>query len=52
LEQKVSNRPDGVVTLPREERARTTPYGFSSGRDDLAPRAHRRSAERGVIELT
>jgi hypothetical protein len=35
----------GVVTLPREERERTTPYGFSSGRDDLAPRAHRRGAK-------
>jgi hypothetical protein len=35
----------GVVTLPREERERTTPYGFSSGGDDLAPRAHRRGAK-------
>src|SRR5277367_4379507 len=29
----------GIVTLPREE------GGFSSGRDDLAPRAHCRGAE-------
>ena len=34
----------GIVTLPCEERERTTPQRFSSGRDDLAPRAHRRGA--------
>jgi len=34
----------GIVTLPREERERTTPQRFSSGRDDLVPRTHRRGA--------
>ncbi len=35
---------DGTVTLPCEERERSTPYGFSSRRDGLAPRGHRRGA--------
>ena len=34
----------GTVTLPCEERERSTPYGFSSRRDSLAPRGHRRGA--------
>ena len=34
----------GAVTLPYEERERSTLNGFSSGRDDLAPCAHRRGA--------
>ncbi len=34
----------GTVTLPCEERERSTPYGFSSRRDGLAPRGHRRGA--------
>ena len=34
----------GVVTLPFEERERTAPYGFSSRRDGLVPRGHRRGA--------
>jgi len=38
----------GAVTLPCEERERTTPYGFSSRRDGLTPCAHRRSAEHAV----
>jgi hypothetical protein len=33
--------PDGAVTLPYEERERSTPNGFSSRRDGLAPRGHR-----------
>ena len=33
-----------VVTLPCEKRKRATPYGFSSRRDGLAPRGHRRGA--------
>ena len=36
--------PCGTVTLPCEERERSTPYGFSSRRDGLAPRGHRRGA--------
>jgi len=36
--------PEGIVTLPCEERERTTPQRFSSGRDDLVPRTHRRGA--------
>ena len=36
--------PDGVVTLPCEKRERSTPYAFSSRRDGLAPRGHRRGA--------
>src|SRR5271166_5103562 len=35
---------EGTVTLPCEERERSTPYGFSSRRDGLAPRGHRRGA--------
>src|SRR5271166_3748476 len=35
---------DGTVTLPCEKRERATPYGFSSRRDGLAPRGHRRGA--------
>jgi hypothetical protein len=42
--QKISYA--GIVTLPCEERERTTPQRFSSGRDDLAPRAHRCGAKR------
>jgi ferredoxin len=38
----------GIVTLPCEERERTTPQRFSGGRDDLAPCAHRRSAKRAM----
>jgi hypothetical protein len=39
----------GIVTLPREERKRTCKrYGFSFGRDDVAPRAHRGGAEYAV----
>ena len=34
----------GIVTLPCEERERTTPQRFLSGRDDLVPRTHRRGA--------
>ena len=34
----------GTVTLPCENRERATPYGFSSRRDGLAPRGHRRGA--------
>ncbi len=34
----------GTVTLPCEERERSTPYGFSSRRDGLAPRGHRSGA--------
>src|SRR5271157_2070750 len=40
----VVGRLDGTVTLPCEERERSTPYGFSSRRDGLAPRGHRRGA--------
>ena len=36
--------PTGAVTLPCEKRERSTPYGFSSRRDGLAPRGHRRGA--------
>src|SRR5271165_7225287 len=36
--------PAGTVTLPCEERERSTPYGFSNRRDGLAPRGHRRGA--------
>jgi hypothetical protein len=35
---------EGIVTLPCEERERTTPQRFLSGRDDLVPRTHRRGA--------
>ncbi len=35
---------DGTVTLPCEKRERSTPYGFSSRRDGLAPRGHCRGA--------
>ncbi len=38
----------GVVTLRWEEARGIAPYGFSCGRDDLAPRAHRRGAEHAV----
>src|SRR5271166_1954238 len=34
----------GTVTLPCEERELSGPYGFSSRRDGLAPRGHRRGA--------
>jgi hypothetical protein len=34
----------GVVTLRCEEARGIAPYGFSSGRDDLVPRTHRRGA--------
>src|SRR5271166_1942640 len=34
----------GAVTLPREERERSTPYGTLSRRDGLTPRGHRRGA--------
>ena len=34
----------GTVTLPCEERERSTPYPFSSRRDGLTPRGHRRGA--------
>jgi nucleoside-diphosphate-sugar epimerase len=34
----------GVVTLPFEERERSTPYGSLSRRDGLTPRGHRRGA--------
>ena len=34
----------GAVTLPCEERERSTPYGSLSRRDGLTPRAHRRGA--------
>ena len=34
----------GAVTLPCEKRERSTPYAFSSRRDGLAPRGHRRGA--------
>jgi hypothetical protein len=36
--------PDGTVTLLCEERDRSGPHGFSSRRDGLAPRGHRRGA--------
>ena len=40
---------EGIVTLPCEERQRTIRgYGFSCGREDLAPRAHRNGAEHAV----
>ena len=40
------NSPKGIVTLPREDHDRTIRgTDFSCGRDDLAPRAHRRGAE-------
>ena len=35
---------EGTVTLPCAKRERATPYGFSSRRDGLAPRGHRRGA--------
>ncbi len=38
------NSPERVVTLRCEEARGIAPYGFSSGRDDLAPRTHRRGA--------
>jgi len=38
----------GVVTLRCEEARGIAPYGFSSGRDDLVPRTHRRAAEHAV----
>jgi hypothetical protein len=38
----------GIVTLPGEERADSKGYRFSSGCDDLAPRAHRRGPEHAV----
>ena len=34
----------GAITLPCEKRERSTPYAFSSRRDGLAPRGHRRGA--------
>jgi hypothetical protein len=34
----------GAVTLPCEERERSTPYGFLCRRDGLTPRGHRRGA--------
>jgi hypothetical protein len=40
----IGNRRRGIVTLPCEECERTTPQRFSSGRDDLVPRTHRRGA--------
>ena len=43
-----TNPLDGTVTLPCEERERSRPYGFSSRRDGLAPRGHRRGAEDAV----
>jgi hypothetical protein len=39
---------NSIVTLPCEERERTTPQRFPGGRDDLAPCAHRRGAEHAV----
>jgi hypothetical protein len=39
-----TRRPEGAVTLPYEERERSTPNGFSSRRGDLAPRGHRGGA--------
>jgi hypothetical protein len=38
----------GVVTLRCEEARGIAPYGFSSGRDDLVPRTHRRGTEHAV----
>jgi FixJ family two-component response regulator len=38
------NTVGGTVTLPCEERERSRPHGFSSRRDGLAPRGHRRGA--------
>ncbi len=39
-----TNDRGGAVTLPCEKRKRSTPYAFSSRRDGLAPRGHRRGA--------
>jgi hypothetical protein len=38
----------GAVTLPCEERERSTPYGSLSRRDGLTPRGHRRGAQQAV----
>jgi hypothetical protein len=40
--------PNGAVTLPCEERERSTPYGSLSRRDGLTPRGHRRGAQQAV----
>jgi hypothetical protein len=39
---------DGFVTLSNEERDKAAARVFSSGRDRLAPRVHRRRAEGAV----
>jgi peroxiredoxin len=39
---------EGAVTLPCEERERSTPYGSLSRRDGLTPRGHRRGAQQAV----
>ncbi len=44
LVREWNGRLEGAVTLPREERERSTPYGILSRRDGLTPRGHRRGA--------
>ena len=43
-DKRVEDCGEGAVTLPCEERERSTPCGFLSRRDGLTPRGHRRGA--------